>query len=268
MPELYAFALGPVPLGPASTMLYGALHDGQILSIDTDDVDEALADLRAAVPAGTRLRCAPELATPGAHHGFVGSPPTDEVREALALAALTFVQRGQDTIGPGAAVCDFVRAAAAFWAARVWEHVPADVGLPVAIAGSTRKRAEAAVMGANGEEYGLVLFQQSGAVARVRALVDARRFSEAAAFDMVSVSFEPEPAFAAAAIEAWWGRTMIPHLLGTRKAQQRAVGIADVTILTATMNALTHANGTPGEILHGTAADGQVRVTVRVPTPR
>ncbi len=267
MGTLYAMSLGPIPTGKGYGTIFMGMFDGKLVPSDvTNDADAALAAMRLKVPTGTPLQCAPELALAGARHGFVATPPGDEVlgvraQLAFVLAHAQLQPRASGELFP------MIQAAAAFWAARAWERLPADVAIEVTVTGAVRGTFEAAVMGAAGEEYGLALYPKPGSIAKIAAAVDAGRPDLAANVDAVSLTYEDSPGFAVRAIEAWCGLPMVPVAFGMRGGRPRPLEPADALALAVTLYATSHMRGEPGETAaHTLSAPGvELAVKVRVP---
>ena len=268
MSTLYALSLGPIPTGTGQGMIYVGLFDGELIPCSaTNDTDAALMELRRHVPPGTRLQCLPELAMAGARHGYASCKPTDEVLGVRAQLAFVLAH---SQVPPRAAgeLYLLIKAAAAYWAARPWERLPADVPIEVVISGATRATYEAAVMGAASEEYGLALYPKAGSIAKIAAAVDSGRFERVAKIDSVSLTYDEGPRFAAVAIEAWCGLPVVPIAFGLRGGRPRPIGSADALCLAVTLHAMSLMMGNPGEVSTHTFSGPGVEVvgTVRLPT--
>ncbi len=266
-PTLYVMSLGPIPTGQGNGTIYMGLFDGQLIpSPSTNDLDAALAGFRKQVPAGTRLQCLPELAAAGATHGYTPTKPADEVlavraQLAFVLAHPRLSPRAGDELYP------MIEAAAAFWAARTWERLPADVAIEVVVTGTVTATYEAAVMGAAGGEFGLALYPAAGSIAKVADAVDSGRPHLVAKIDSVSLTYDARPAFAARAIEAWCGLNRVPFAFGLRGGKPRPIEVADALALAVTLRAMSFMKGTPGEVANHRLTGGgiDVAVTVRLP---
>lgn len=267
MSDVYAISIGPIPTGQGYGTIFIGLHEGRLIPLrSTNDAEGALVDLRSKAPSGSTLRCLPELAVAGEKYGFLPTPPSEEVlafrgQLALVLAHVDIEPKCSLELFP------LMQAAAAFWAAQVWEKMPADLPIAVTISGSLSGTFEAAVMGAAGQEYGLALYPKPGSIAKLTRIVDSGRLDSARMIETFSLTCDDGPGFAVRAIEAWCGLPMLPRVYGLRRGRPRAIDKDDALILATTLRAMTQMEGIPGEVASSTIESPDVLVTSTVRLP-
>lgn len=267
MSSLYAFSLGPIATGAGFGTIFVSIRDGQVMpSPPTNDPAVALRSFKASAPPGTALRCDPDLAGAGRDLGFVGAPMD---REALAIRAQIALVIAHGEYAPSAIgeIFPLLTASAAFWTARPWERLPADVPISVTVKGAFTATYEAAVMGASGGEYGVLLYTKPGSVAKVVAAFNKGRPDLAARIDLLSLSFDGEPEFALRAIEAFCGLPMVPTTIMMRRGQPVATGAQEVLALAVTLYGMSLMKGEPGEVLTHVLSGGEQRLVVTVQLP-
>lgn len=236
---LHVFRLGPFPVGDKDAYAYGSLdeHGGLVPPAVAHSDEEGLREL-ARGHAGP-LRCEPALAHAGAPLGFEPAPLPRAALEPRAVLAFGLVAAGGWRQPPPLPVLlRFFEACAAYWRARPWDAFDSDDPLRAEIdGGGARRLRELSVLGAAGENYGLALYAEPGAVARVVAAVNRGDRRAAMRCDCTTVLLEPEPAWAASAFEDAFRFPRLPLLLGVRGAKEAAPTADEVLALTAALEA-------------------------------
>lgn len=266
MPSLHAFSLGPIPDRSGTGLVYLASLDGKLLHARATTPGEALAELRAQAPAQTRLFCTRELMMVGLQHGFVSAEPDEAL---LALRAQLAVWLAHDKVAPRAddALLLLISAAADFFKARVWERAPAEGALQLTITGALQRRYEVAVMGAAGQQFGVALYPKPGTVERItRAMKEGRR-GDLVGIEGLSLTLDPEPAFAARAVQAWCGLPRTPRVLALRGGDIAAASREELQILALTLSTLGQLQGSPGEQQEGTLLNDSIHLSARLQCP-
>jgi hypothetical protein len=163
----------------------------------------------------------------------------------------------------------FVEACAAFWSARPWELLESDDPVPVALTerGRTRK-AEASVMGAAGQEFGVALYDEPGSIRRVAALVTEGRMKETRRVSALAVTFDEEPAWAATALDDAFGLPRLPVPIRVRKGQGGPATTEELLDAAALLEAVAELSG-PDDAEHAevTVEAGGRSISARVALP-
>ncbi|MGC4000227.1 MAG: hypothetical protein QM767_23425 [Anaeromyxobacter sp.] len=218
----HAFKLGPLPIADEPPVfVYCSMGPGGLSApvLERNDLAGVRALLRDGDPE--QLVCAPDLEETAARLGLlIGALPQEVLVARAALAVASAV----DATGPGGAAAAYGLADAfvAFCQAHPWDRFDGDVAVPLTItAGGAPHAWEASVMGMAGQEFGLCLYEQAGALARVRELFEAGQLELIRRIPSISVSLEEEPDYAAQAFEEAYG---IPGAPGTRSVARGRVG--------------------------------------------
>ncbi len=130
-------------------------------------------------------------------------------------------------------------ACAAFWKAAPWEYIDSDEPIRVELSNGRRRKAEASVLGAGGEEFGLALYDEPDSIRRVAAAVSAGRMEAAARVASTAVTFDAEPAWAAKAFEDAFGLPRLPVPLRVRNGKASPAKVEELHALVAVLEAVT-----------------------------
>ena len=262
---LYVTKLGPITTGDGTGNVYLAVRDGFFLppAKGTDD-DTALDGFTSNDMSELRL-CDESLAEAGVSRGFTIAPLPTELVEPVLISALqmSFGLRVSVDIN-GEIFIELTRASAAFANAAPWQWWSSDEPLEAVVMGGTTF--ELAIMGANGESFGIALYAASGSIARTSALYALGRFNEAKQIDFLSVSLEKDPDFGVRACQRLTGIDRIPDPLKVSKGQAVPASEDDILILTAALHAV--AKLSPARLnAMGRASLGNDVVEVQVSAP-
>src|SRR6266545_1681 len=174
---VHVFRLGPLEVGGRKAYAYCGLDAGGApIPAEITHTDARGLGALAKRYAGQPIRCEPALAEAARPFGFEPAPLPKAAllpRATLAYGLALGPMAGRPKLD---ILIRFLEACAAFWSARPWELLGSDDPVPVALTekGRTRK-AEASVMGAAGQEFGVALYDEPGSIRRVAALVTAGR---------------------------------------------------------------------------------------------
>ncbi len=263
---LYAVKLGPIETQQDGLFfLYVGFTEEIALppAMATQDAD-GLRQLRDQNP-GQELRCEPRLGRAGKKLGFVSAPMPH-----WALLGRGFISLGIG-LGPYGELLDngtldlILGATAKFMKAKPWRYWSDSDALAVSVMGDVGQRFEGCIMGSGGQEFGLALYENAGALERIAAAVDADDFAEAAKEPALSLTLNFEPDWAAEAVHEAYGTTGIPIPIKLRGGQPVEMDATSMTLLAAALEAASKL--TPKK-LQGTAEmPGKMRVTVEAPSP-
>jgi hypothetical protein len=235
---LYAFKLGPIDTGEGSTTAFIALTPEEALPpIMGGRASDALRAF-AEQAEGHDLRCEPSLARAAQSTGFVSGKVPDWALEARASLAFG-LGLGSAAPPPNPAVGRFLAATAAFMNAAPWRHWGNEDALELHVSGLREKEYEVSVMGAGGQEFGLALYEQKGAIRRLAKLADAGRMREAAGFAVIAVTMTDEPRWAITALREAFGLEHLPEPMKVARGRVGPVDPIDLATLTVALGAIT-----------------------------
>ena len=266
---VHVFRLGPLDVGGRKAYAYGGVADGELIPPAVAHSDAKGLGAIAERFAGQPLRCEPSLAKAGRPLGY---EPAELPEEALLpRATLAYgLALGPAAGRPGMDVlARFLEACAEFWSSRPWELIESDEAVPVTLVESGRARAaEASVMGLGGEQFGAALYDEPGSIRRVADLVTAGRMKEASRVSALAVTFDEEPAWAAAALDDAFGLPRVPVPLRVRKGKAGAATTDELLEAAALLEALaTLATPDEAEEAEATVEVGGRSITARVVLP-
>ena len=266
---LYALKLGPIETGEGDCFAYLGLTEEMAMppEMAKRDVDGLRRLLKQG--KGHELRCEPRLAKAGKKFGFSSSPMPDWVREGRGFLSYGI------SLGPyGEYIEDkrqifpFLSAMAKFMEAEPWQWWGSSNGLTVFVMGSAGKKYEGCIMGAGGQEFGLALYENQGAIERIEAAVDAGDFKAAAKESCIIVTLNFEPEWAVEAVHSAYGTKGIPLPMKLAKGKPTSIDPASLATLSAALEAaalLTPKNLTA--TVEVPLEHGRIRVTVVAPFP-
>src|SRR6266545_2784521 len=186
---VHIFRLGPLEVGGRKAYAYCGLDaDGALIPPEITHTDAKGLGALAKRYAGQPIRCEPPLPE---------SALLPRATLAYGLALGPMAGRPKMDV-----LVRFLEACAAFWNARPWELMESGEPIPVTLTEKGRTRhAEASVMGAGGQEFGVALYDEPGSIQRVSALMAEGRMKETRHVSALAVTFDEEPAWAAAALD-------------------------------------------------------------------
>lgn len=233
--RLFAVKLGPVETGEGSASIYiGFMDEGALPPVTATDDSVGLAKLAAQVQAGA-LECERALGLAGRPAGF---KPAD-TPEALLVprATLAFML----AIGPlGASIRNYpaieelLRASSQFFRKKPWRHFENLDLVRIALGGEAHGEFEASIMGAGGQEFGIALYEGEGGLERAAVAMEA---GYSTTLESLAVTMDPEPEWAAEAIEDAYGLCRVPMPLRVRKGRARPAGGDDILALAVALDA-------------------------------
>ena len=97
---------------------------------------------------------------------------------------------------------------------------------------------EACIMGAGGQEFGIALYEEKGAVKKLARLVDAGRMCDAANLGSLAVTLDDDPHWAAKAIGDAFGAECAPVPLRVSGGRPRPVDEEELVTLAAALCAI------------------------------
>jgi SEC-C motif-containing protein len=209
---VHVFRLGPLDVGGRKAFAYGGIDtNGEPIQPEVAHTDAKGLGAIAKRFAGQPLRCEPALADAARPLGFEPAPLPGSAllpRATLAYGLALGPAAGQPTMD---VVIRFLEACAEFWSSQPWELIESDEAVSVALTERGRTReTEASVMGAGGEQFGVALYDEPGSIRRVADLVTAGRMKDASRVSALAVTFDEEPAWAAAALDDAFGLPRLP----------------------------------------------------------
>jgi len=264
---LHVFRLWPLEVGGRNSYAYCGLDaDGALIPPEITHTDAKGLRALAKRYAGQPLRCEPDLAEAARAFGFEPAPLPEAAllpRATLAYGLALGPMAGRPKLD---VLTRFLEACAAFWRARPWELFGSDDPVPVALTerGRTRK-AEASVMGAAGQEFGVALYDEPGSIRRVAALVTAGRMKETRGVSALAVTFDEEPAWAATALDEVFGLPRLPVPIRVRKGKGGPATTEELLDAAALLEAVAELAG-PDDAEHAeaTVEAGGRAITARV----
>lgn len=267
---VHVFRLGPLEVGGRKAYAYCGLDpDGALIPPEITHADAKGLGALAKRYARQPIRCEPALAEAARPFGFEPAPLPEAAllpRATLAYGLALGPMAGRPKLD---VLIRFLEACAAFWSARPWELFGSDDPVPVALTerGRTRK-AEASVMGAAGQEFGVALYDEPGSIRRVAALVTAGRMKETRGVSALAVTFDEEPAWAATALDAAFGLPRLPVPIRVRKGKGGPATTEELLDAAALLEAVAELSGRDdAEHAEVTVERGGRAITARVVLP-
>lgn len=122
-------------------------------------------------------------------------------------------------------------------------------------------------MGAGGQEYGLALYDQRGAVKKITQLIDANRMADAVALGSIAVTMDDQPRWAAKAIGDAFGAECTPVPLKVSGGRPRQVDEREMVALAAALRAIAELGPDRLEVTSDLLIAGS-RIATRVTAPK
>src|SRR6266540_2658784 len=264
---LHVFRLGPLEVGGRNSYAYCGLDaDGALIPPEITHTDAKGLRALAKRYAGQPLRCEPDLAEAARPFGFEPAPLPETAllpRATLAYGLALGPMAGRPKMD---VLVRFLEACAAFWNARPWELMESGEPIPVTLTEKGRTRhAEASVMGAGGQEFGVALYDEPGSIQRVSALMAEGRMKETRHVSALAVTFDEEPAWAATALDAAFGLPRLPVPIRVRKGKGGPATTEELLDAAALLEAVAELAG-PDDAEHAeaTVEAGGRAITARV----
>jgi len=253
----YVFALGPLEAHDGAAFLACVFAEGRMEQpIFAASEQDCFAEVRRRHPSA-RMHCEPDLGRLGARFGFEPAALPDDVRAVRAGIAVNLASRGLAPSVAPPVIMELLAASRDFLAVEAWSRFDSNALLFAHVEGAITAKWEASVLGSGGQEYGVGLYLDPGAHAR---MLSAR--SEAAAAQLrarmsaLSITFEDEPGYAAFAIEELTGIGFVPVPVRVDKGKLRPMEAKPALALSACMRAAASKDRV------GTASAGNVKVRV------
>ncbi len=261
-----AFRVGPVETSDGSFTLYMACSAAGSVSAIARDDRAGLAELRKQT-AAKAATCEPELAAAGAQLGFRAAALSDAAKEARATFA-TMLHLG-DAVEPRVVgrISQALEVAQRFLRARPWQIARPEVPIEVTIAlGGRERRLTASVLGADGIEHGLALYESAEALARFVDLAEDDRRDELMQMAFASLTIDREPAWVADTVKAAYGEpfVFVPMVVGGNGP--RSATPDELTTLMAAMFAVSKLapDRLTAEVTVEIEGGGECRATARI----
>ncbi len=267
---VHVFRLGPLEVGGRKAYAYCGLDaDGALIPPEITHTDAKGLGALAKRYAGQPLRCEPDLAEAARPFGFEPAPLPEAAllpRATLAYGLALGPMAGRPKMD---VLVRFLEACAAFWNACPWELMESGEPIPVTLTENGRTRhAEASVMGAGGQEFGVALYDEPGSIQRVSALMAEGRMKETRHVSALAVTFDEEPAWAAAALDDEFGLPRQPVPIRVRKGKPGPATTEELLDAAALLEAVAELCS-PNDADHAemTVEVGGRAVTARVALP-
>lgn len=267
---VHVFRLGPFKAGGRDAYAFAGVDEsGALVRPEVAHTDQAGLSAIAS-RCGGPLRCEPALAAAGKDFGFEPAELPEAAHRPRAMLTFSLALGLSPEVGrSGLGVMErLFEACAAFWKAAPWEFIGSDEPIRVSLSNGRARTAEASVLGAGGEEFGLALYDEPDSIQRVAEAVGAGRMEAAARVASTAVTFDSEPAWAAKVFEDALGLPRLPVPLRIRNGKASPAKVEELRGLVAVLEAVTAlARSDDLEPSVATVQVGGVKVTARVALP-
>jgi len=236
---VHVFRLGPIDIGGRPSWCIGGVDgEGDLVRPEVGHSDKQALAAVAKRHAGEVLRCEPALADVARPLGFEPAPIPQGALVARAVLAYG-IANGPSAGRPGlVAFLRFVKASAAFWAARPWELFGSDEALPVRLAtGGAWQDRELSILGAGGQEFGVGLYDNPGSIDLVSGAMALGQTNAVRQVNALSATFDEEPAWAASAFADAFGLPRLPVALRVKKGKASVISTVELLQLAAVLEA-------------------------------
>jgi hypothetical protein len=254
---LYAVKIGPIPTGEGDATFYCGfeeeqLHPPVLAESDTDGLRRV-----AAQAPGADLRCDPALAKAGKKLGFEPAE-APEFAKAGTVAMLTALAAGPhgESLGSPLGLYALAVAASRFETSAPWTLWHDEQPIEVTFSGAFKGTYEASILGNGGQEFGVALYAEKGALAKVAAFVEAKKMDQARAMDSLAMIFDDEPEFAVDLFERLLGLPAIPIAIRLAGGRPEAVHEEEVLALAAALNAVAALHPRAREVIGDAGVEG------------
>jgi hypothetical protein len=234
------FCLGPIIARDGSEFAAFAFANGRLLQpVFAPSEGACLAEMRRRHPTATY-----ELP----HEAL-------SVRAAIAVQ-LAIGHAFAPTVKP-AFVNELLAAAREFFESRAWTRYDSNALLHARVEGAMSAMWECSVLGSYGQEFGIGVYLDPGTHARVHRKQDHTELTRQVS--AMSITFDPEPAWAARAVEDLTKIPFVPVPMRAEKGRHKAMEGKQLLALSACLRAAASEEG-----LGAAAADNaRVRVTLK-----
>ena len=127
-------------------------------------------------------------------------------------------------------------------------------------------------MGAGGQEYGIALYEEKGAIEKLSRLYDEGRVPEAATLRSIAVTMNDEPVWAIKAVKEAFGLARLPLPMKVARGAPGPVDAIDLATLATALMAVAKLTPRKTETsarleadCEGRGMSGEIVVTARVP---
>lgn len=233
MSEVFVFRAGPFQLPSGPLNLY--FSSGSELEPIPSSSDEAALRQIAEHERGRLLRCEPALEEAGRPLGFAVAPFSRKMAYRCAIACLELaVAPALEEVADldvTDALCD---GAHAFDCAGVTRVLPARGAYIVETSGAVARRYESMLQGVDSGAYGFLLYEEPGALLKVRDMADA---SPATLPDTLGLFLLREPTFVVEALHRVYGLSYLPRPTRTKSGARASLTEDEVLTLAAAARA-------------------------------
>lgn len=258
---LYAFKLGPIETGDGFMTTYvGMTPDEALQPKFAARPADALRSL-AEQAAGHELRCEPSLARAGKAVGFEPAKAPEWVAFPRATLAFGLALGNHGSKLFGAPIPDFLAASATFMKARPWRHWDNGDVVDLRVTGLRNEQYEASIMGSGGQEYGIALYEEKGAIAKLSRLFDEGRVHEAANIRSIAVTMDDQPLWAIKAVKDAFGLARLPVPIKVARGAPGPVDAIDLATLATALMAVAQLTPRKTETTARLEVDGGGRGT-------
>jgi hypothetical protein len=235
---LYAIKLGPIETGGGRINAYVGFTETHALAPVLSNQDKDGLEKLAQLSQGHDLRCERGLARAGKPLGFAAAPLPEWVRFGRATLAFALARPG-GRVRNLEVVEKFLASVALFCRSEPWRFWSDNDPIALAVSGVEY---EACIMGAGGQEFGIALYDQKGAVKKISELIDANRMQDAAALGSLAVTVDDKPRWAAKAIGDAFGAECIPVPLKVSGGRPRQVDEREMMTLAVALRVIAELN--------------------------
>ena len=256
---LYAFKLGPVETREGFFTTYvGVTPDKMLPPIFAARATDALRSL-AERAEGRELGCEPSLARIGKAIGFepMKAPEWVAIPRAMLAFGLALGNGGGQLLG--APILEFLTASAGFMKAKPWRHWNNGDIVDVQVSGLRDAHYEASIMGGGGLEYGVALYEEKGAMEKVKHLFEEGRIPDASSLRSIAVTMNDEPAWAIKAVKDAFGLARVPHPIRVANGAPGPVDAMDLATLATALRAVARLTPRRTETIAGLEVNGSSR---------
>ena len=234
----YVMRLGPIRFQTGSTnayILFG--NPGIDLALEPND-KSGIGVLRSRNPGGV-LACEPALSGVARELGLqVKEPPPEAIAMKAALAVTLDHGTSMDRRVSPELILELIAAVIDFHVAEPWYAFEPDEPVEIRFEPGGR-RVEACVMGQAGEEFGLVLYKETGSIARVLELSARGRPEDARGLDCTTLLLANDDSCAVEPIRAMTGIAIAPVVLRMKRGDTAAVDEPEIATMVAALRAVT-----------------------------
>ena len=158
---------------------------------------------------------------------------------------------------------ELAKASKTFFGGAPWRHWHADLPMTFKVSGLVERTFEGCIMGSGGSEFGVALYEEKGAMAKLVGCLKAGQQKDAARLKCIAVTFNEAPAFASEILERVIGGPLLPVPTRVERGRMGTPSATDILVLAAALSAT--AGLTPSAPVGvGGVSDGRGAVTARV----